>query len=191
MSIADWTKLWAEKKGIPCVFYKKIDSTNNQAKRKNLDKYRLFIAEIQSFGRGQKTRRWINSDLMLSWNFHLKAFPQPQFSILQAKALSLALNEVWNVPVKVKHPNDIYIGDRKLAGFLIEVISQSQFFQLIIGVGMNVFSHPELKEVKNGKQVRATHLQKHLNKNRINNKEWNFFLDYWYKNILNSISKFI
>ena len=189
--VAGLTKLWAEENKIPFLFYRETDSTNKQAKKKFPSKHRLFIAEKQTHGRGQKERKWVNSDLMVSWSFMLKSNPQPDFSVLQAGVLSLALKTVWGLPVKIKPPNDILIQDQKLAGFLIEMISQSQCLQLIIGVGMNVFSHPVLsvKECE-GSRMQATHLRAHLKKEGVVVEKWGLFLDYWYKGILSSISPF-
>lgn len=48
------------------------------------------------------------------------------------------LNEICSVPVKVKWPNDLYIGDSKLAGILCELQGSPQDEAvLVIGVGIN------------------------------------------------------
>ena len=45
----------------------------------------------------------------------------------------------WNL----KAPNDLYLYDKKVAGLLIENVSQGQDIRLLIGFGFNVFAFPE------------------------------------------------
>jgi BirA family biotin operon repressor/biotin-[acetyl-CoA-carboxylase] ligase len=45
-------------------------------------------------------------------------------------------------PVRIKPPNDLILGDGKLAGFLLET-SNSWDFQ-VLGIGINVRSAPEI-----------------------------------------------
>ena len=45
----------------------------------------------------------------------------------------------WNL----KAPNDLYIGSKKVAGLLIETVSQGDEHRLLIGFGMNVISSPD------------------------------------------------
>jgi BirA family biotin operon repressor/biotin-[acetyl-CoA-carboxylase] ligase len=47
----------------------------------------------------------------------------------------------------IKPPNDLYLGKKKVAGLLIEVVSQGpDHHQVIIGLGLNLFSHPHIHQ---------------------------------------------
>ena len=178
--IAQWTKKWAEKTNHPFLFYTQTTSTSDKAKEyfTNNGKYKslLFIAESQTKGRGRRNRQWINSDMMISWSYSLKKAPQPITTTLMCRALYEALNHSWKqCPFEIKNPNDICINNRKLAGLLIEAISKGDLQQLIIGVGMNIFSHPSSGSY--------THLQEHITQKKINKEEWFLFLDEWNKQI--------
>ena len=64
-----------------------------------------------------------------------------QFGLSVAAALScVSLLGAHNIPdVKIKWPNDIYIGDRKAGGILIETIIQGDRLKwAVVGAGLNV-----------------------------------------------------
>ena len=178
--VARWTRKWAEERNQPFLFHTQTTSTNDEAKEYLFDekKYKnfLFIAESQTRGRGRKNRKWINSDMMISWSYSLKKAPQPITVDLMGQVLCTALSKSWpDCPFTIKKPNDIYIEDKKLAGLLVEVVNKGNLHQLVIGVGMNVFTHPP--------SHLFTHLQEHVTKENITEKKWMLFLDEWYKNI--------
>ncbi len=200
--IASWTKKWAKKQqNLNSFFYKKTTSTNDKAKEYLFGKTKntinqleyscsfntkteyfkplLFIAESQTKGRGRRSRHWLNSDMMISWSYIVKQAPQPVITGLMGEDLYKALKHSWeDCPFKIKKPNDIYIKNKKLAGLLVEVVNKGVLHQLVIGVGMNVFSHPS--------SCPFTHLQENIQK-EITEKEWNLFLDEWHKQIHSSL----
>ena len=136
----------------------------------------LFIAESQTKGRGRKKRKWLNSDMMVSWSYPLKKAPQPKTVDLMGKALCKALKNSWkNCPFTIKKPNDIYIKNKKVAGLLIEVVNKGPTHTLIIGTGLNVFSHPPSSPF--------THLQEHIQETKITEKKWSEFLNKWREQI--------
>ena len=142
--IARWTKKWAKQEKQAFKFYTQISSTNDSAKKylfsdKKHNSF-LFITESQTKGRGRRNRRWINSDMMLSWSYPLNKAPEPKTTVLMGKALCTALKKSWGAcAFAQKKPNDIYIKKKKLAGILIEVVSKGNLHQLVVGAGMNVF----------------------------------------------------
>ena len=186
--VANWTRKWAEERNQPFLFHTQTTSTNDEAKEYLFDekKYKnfLFITESQTRGRGRKNRKWINSDMMVSWSYSLKKAPQPITVDLMGQALCTALSKSWpDCSFKIKKPNDIYIEDKKLAGLLIEVVNKGKLHQLVIGVGMNVFTHPS--------SSLFTHLQEHVKKAKITEKKWMLFMDEWYKTINKQVIKCI
>ena len=171
--IAQWSKKWAEQQKQSYVFYKSTSSTNDRAKEYLNEKAlpSLFIAVLQTQGRGRKKRKWINSDMMLSWCYLLNKAPQPVTTKLMGNALYLSLKKSWkNCLFHIKPPNDIYISGKKMAGLLIEVVSKGHKHLLIVGTGMNVFSHPE--------SSKFTHLQEHI-ETSITEKDWIYFMTEW------------
>ena len=178
--IAQWTKAWAEQRDKEYVFYSETSSTNDSAKQGSFEKEKIFIAEQQTQGRGRGDRKWINSDLMITWGFVLTKPPQPVTVHLMAEALYIALTTVFSPKEDIfiiKKPNDIFIQNKKMAGILIEVVNKGLLHKLIIGAGMNVFSHPDHQ---------AICLQKHI-KQEISKKNWFYFMDEWQKQIKEKI----
>lgn len=114
----------------------------------------LVTAEYQTAGRGQTGNTWESApgcNLLFSILVRPSALPASQlFSLSEAIALSLqaAVSESLSTDgiqmdadqqVTVKWPNDIYIGDRKVAGILIETELQGNCVKkAVIGVGLNV-----------------------------------------------------
>ena len=130
---------------ITIVELDEVDSTNTFARR-HFDDYpdgTLITARSQSAGRGRRGRTWITppgvcfSGTMifkhLSDGFHAGC-------IVGLGALA-ALREIApEVKAFLKWPNDIYVGDRKLAGILSEgaKIEQGRLTGVVSGVGVNV-----------------------------------------------------
>lgn len=174
-NIPNWTSYWAKKNSIPYYFFKEVSSTNDAAKAVNSQlELELFLAESQSKGRGTKDKIWLNSDLMLSWKLKVNHSPQPHTILLMSEALKQALKLTWPaVPIKIKKPNDLYIKEKKLAGLLIEAVSEGNTHQVIIGTGVNVFSAPKPE---------FTCLQDHL-EIPILKQKWTGFLSQWQRQI--------
>ena len=171
-TIALWTKQWAKEKNQEYVFYSQTSSTNDKAKEYPFNKQKkqpiLFIAGIQTGGRGRRNKKWLHSDMMVSWSYLLTRAPQPVTTKLMGQALAQSLKKTWpNCPFKIKEPNDIYIKGKKSAGLLIEVVNKGPFHRLVVGTGLNVFSHP----------ASFTHLREHIPS--LTKKQWARFLDEW------------
>ena len=104
----------------------------------------MVVALTQTAGRGQRGNYWEaepGKNLTFSFYFHPKGvLPSQQFCISEAVALALtdALDEL-GVSATVKWPNDIYVGDRKISGILIEnSMFGQEIARCIVGVGLNV-----------------------------------------------------
>ncbi|UOQ97732.1 biotin--[acetyl-CoA-carboxylase] ligase [Hymenobacter sp. 5317J-9] len=105
------------------------------------------ITDFQSAGRGQRGNQWEGAaaeNLMLSvvWQPTFLAAAQ-QFQLSQAVALGVhdwAAALLGSDPkLKLKWPNDLYYGDQKLGGILIEnTLSGAKIQYSIIGIGMNI-----------------------------------------------------
>lgn len=99
----------------------------------------------QTAGRGQSGNVWQSqsgSNLLLSLLVRpgtaLEVGNQFLLSQVAAVAMYRAMKE-FGIEVKLKWPNDIYVGNRKLAGILIELDYSGRYIeQAIIGIGLNV-----------------------------------------------------
>lgn len=125
-----------------------IDSTNNYANRQirehGLSEGTVFLAYEQTTGRGQQNNSWESApgENLL---FSIVLFPdfleiRRQFMISKVVALGIykALNKYVD-SLKIKWPNDIYAGNRKLGGILIENSIMSGLLKSsIVGIGLNV-----------------------------------------------------
>jgi BirA family biotin operon repressor/biotin-[acetyl-CoA-carboxylase] ligase len=124
------------------------DSTNNyansQIRENDLSEGTVFLAYDQTAGRGQLTNFW-ESEAGKNLTFSIVLNPdfleiRRQFQLSKATALGIykALNKYVD-HLKIKWPNDIYAGDKKLGGILIEnSIMYGLLKTSVIGIGLNV-----------------------------------------------------
>ena len=106
----------------------------------------VVVADYQTAGRGCGTNKWESErgkNLLFSILFHPTEIPvNKQFVVSMAVANSIAAvvaKYVEKRTVSVKWPNDIYAGDKKICGILIENRLQGGVIKdSIIGVGLNV-----------------------------------------------------
>ncbi|MFD0766496.1 biotin--[acetyl-CoA-carboxylase] ligase [Mucilaginibacter lutimaris] len=129
---------------------KEVDSTNTFLKNilsnsKPVPEGTVIMAEDQFAGRGQRDNTWyaepgknLTFSILLNPTF-LSA--QQQFDLTRAISMGVydALYPLLRDNLKIKWPNDIYHGDAKLGGMLIENILQGNHIKhSIIGIGLNV-----------------------------------------------------
>lgn len=123
-----------------------VDSTNSYLEREGvkLKAPVMVIAERQSSGRGQRGNYWESAsgkNLTFSILFCPESFRAvEQFSISEATSLAVVdFLKLHGAEAKVKWPNDIYVGDRKICGILIQhSLMGSNISQSILGVGINI-----------------------------------------------------
>lgn len=124
-----------------------IESTNNYAKQMVSDKPvegTVVLAQFQRVGRGQQGNYW-ESEAGKNLLFSVILYPRfldagRQFYL--SKIVSLALVEMLQKEagdVKIKWPNDIYAGNRKIAGILIENSVKGAVIDFsVVGIGLNL-----------------------------------------------------
>jgi len=124
-----------------------VDSTNRyliDAEPPTLQHSHACAAELQTSGRGRRGRAWVapfGSGICLSiaWQF---AESPPDFSALSLAigvAIIRALRRFGCDDVKLKWPNDIVRGNRKLAGVLIDMRGEASGpARIVVGLGMNL-----------------------------------------------------
>ncbi len=125
--------------------YDSLPSTNDElarlVDRKNAPPGTIVIAKQQTAGRGQRGRSWESNVgglyLSLAISPNLPASDICQLTIGIAWGIAHELRE-RGLPVTIKWPNDLLLGNRKLGGVLTETIIYQGFVrQAIVGVGIN------------------------------------------------------
>ena len=125
-----------------------IDSTNNyaniQLQDNQLIEGTVFLAYEQTRGRGQVKNYW-ESAPGLNLTFSIVLYPdfldiRSQFMLSKVVTLGLhAALSKYVEPLRIKWPNDIYAGNKKLGGILIEnSILYNSIKSSVIGIGINV-----------------------------------------------------
>lgn len=128
------------------IILEEVDSTNSYLTRNFsvIPDLTMVRCRRQTSGRGQRGNSWESEpdkNLTFSVLYLPDGFPaRCQFSI--SEAVSLAIVETlahFGIDAKVKWPNDIYVGDRKICGILIEhSVAGTELMRTIIGAGINV-----------------------------------------------------
>jgi len=154
IKIGEVSAKWAEGNHLYVSYSKQIDSTNNLAKSEAFaetlmaEALCLYVTDHQTAGRGRGKNTWSDerpgSSLLSSWSYLLAVKPQPTTSCLVGLAVYRACSTTWPfLKWNLKAPNDIYLGDKKVAGLLLENVMQGDEVRLIIGLGMNITGSPE------------------------------------------------
>jgi BirA family biotin operon repressor/biotin-[acetyl-CoA-carboxylase] ligase len=128
-------------------YFDEIESTNVEAKSLancGAPEGTVVIAEAQTAGRGRLGRRWtspagkgllfsalLRPDLPMS-DAHL-------LTVVAACAAAEAIESLAELAVAIKWPNDLFVGDRKVGGILLEVAGeQDEVDWVVVGMGINV-----------------------------------------------------
>ncbi len=144
-------------------WFEELGSTNDYALSiaadAQLETPRLIWADRQLAGRGRSGHAWWSAPGALTFSLLLDSrtsglAPQtwPIVSLLTGMAIAEALAHFRpGVPVGVKWPNDVLLGERKVGGILIEPSSEDPT-RLVVGIGVNVANSfasapPELRAI--------------------------------------------
>ena len=121
--------------------------------------------DIQTKGRGTHGREWVSQkgNLFASIFFSLEKNYPPfnEFSIINPIIISDVIKHFCNKNIKLKFPNDIFVNGKKICGILQEVITSKDKNFLIIGIGINIVSNPNIN-----KDYKATNLLLETKKKR-------------------------
>lgn len=137
------------------------ESTNNYAlnllRKKQPFEGTIVRTFCQTLGRGQRQKQWESEDFS-NLTFSLIYYPvflsvSKQFQLSKAIALGVAdfVKSTAKIEdVKIKWPNDIYVGNKKIAGILIEnTVSGNKISSAVIGIGLNVNQTTFRQEIPN------------------------------------------
>ena len=119
-------------------------STNDDARDAKYHDGDIIWADFQTAGRGQRGHTWESRD---GENLTFSVVLEPRFlpvaeQFMLLEAVALALRDFFaqlGVETKVKWTNDIYVGDRKAVGILIEhSYLGGALSRTIVGIGINI-----------------------------------------------------
>ena len=119
-------------------------STNDDARDEKYREGDVVWAEFQTAGRGQRGHVWHSKrgeNLTFSVVLEPTFLPiTEQFSVSEVVALSLVdMLAEYGIEARIKWTNDIYVGDKKLVGILIEhSLSPTTLRRTIVGIGINI-----------------------------------------------------
>ena len=121
-----------------------LDSTNTELMRRaRAGRFEptLLVAERQTAGRGRLGRHW-QSEAGDSLTFSLGLAQAPVDWSGLSLAVGVSIAESLHPDVVLKWPNDLWLGERKLGGILIETASfgdgAAGARYAVIGVGLNI-----------------------------------------------------
>lgn len=145
MTAATWPR------GVDRVILEEIDSTSVEAMRRAPTGPTWILARQQTAGKGRRGRTWAmprgNFAASLVW----RPVGTPADLALRSFTASLALHDTLHTfgvdELSLKWPNDVLLGDRKLAGILLESPLPGL---LILGIGVNLIAAPDPAEIETG-----------------------------------------
>jgi BirA family biotin operon repressor/biotin-[acetyl-CoA-carboxylase] ligase len=104
----------------------------------------VVFAEHQTAGRGQRQNVWESAAHKGLW-FSILLRPKidiadsPRLSRWAIDTVAKTIEREFGLAATIKPPNDVYIGDKKVAGVLVEMRAQQNAPHLaIVGIGINV-----------------------------------------------------
>ncbi|VVO42618.1 bifunctional biotin--[acetyl-CoA-carboxylase] ligase/biotin operon repressor BirA [Pseudomonas fluorescens] len=131
----------------PVLVFDSIDSTNAEALRaieRGQAAPFLVLAERQTAGRGRRGRKWASP---FAENIYYSLVLRIEGGMRQLEGLSLvvglavmqALRELGISAAGLKWPNDVLVGQKKIAGILLELVGDpADVCHVVLGVGINV-----------------------------------------------------
>jgi BirA family biotin operon repressor/biotin-[acetyl-CoA-carboxylase] ligase len=145
-------------------WFDSLDSTNRyvlEEARRGAAEGLVAVADFQTAGRGRRGRDWVappGASLLVSVLLRPSLAPEqtPLVTMACAVAMAVAIARVAGFTPGLKWPNDLVVGDRKLAGILAEREGDA----VVVGAGVNVEWRefpPELAETATACNLEAGH----------------------------------
>jgi BirA family biotin operon repressor/biotin-[acetyl-CoA-carboxylase] ligase len=146
--------------GQKIFYYTSTESTNTIAvelSKNGEAEGSVVIAEEQTKGKGRLGRQWLstaNKNILMSIIFRPSIDTSQLFFITMISSIALvrAIKKTAKIKAGIKWPNDIYIGNKKMAGILTEMdAGGGRINYAAVGIGLNVnfdpSDYPEIYEI--------------------------------------------
>jgi BirA family biotin operon repressor/biotin-[acetyl-CoA-carboxylase] ligase len=128
-----------------------LTSTNAEAKRiaPSAKNGTVVVAEVQTLGRGRMERPWHSPKGGVWMSIILKPrIPPnlaPRVNMAAAVAVARALEGLYALDVRIKWPNDLLVGEKKVSGILTEIGAEMDLLNYaVVGIGINANLDPAL-----------------------------------------------
>jgi BirA family biotin operon repressor/biotin-[acetyl-CoA-carboxylase] ligase len=133
----------------PIEYFDRVTSTNDVAKeraRAGAAQFSVILAGDQSAGRGRQGREWVSPP----GNLFLSVVLRPARRFADAGLIPLAAGvaasealDAFGVRARLKWPNDLVVGQRKIGGLLAEASSGGEGIEsVVLGIGLNLSLDP-------------------------------------------------
>lgn len=131
------------------LYLDSVNSTMDYAREnvRHLEVSSFVCSRVQTCGRGQRQRSWESPDGGLWLSIVLskgetELVPEPALICSTiADHVANRLQESFDLETRFKEPNDLYVGDSKLMGVLVESSFLGDKLEYsIAGVGLNVYN---------------------------------------------------
>ena len=138
--------------GKHILYREEVTSTQNVAgelAQQGVEEGTVVIAERQTEGRGRKGRGWAspaNEGIYLSIILrpNLRPIQVLQIPLIAGVAISRAIKRLTTLQPRIKWPNDIIIGGKKVGGILIETDRNREGERCaVVGFGLNLTHAPD------------------------------------------------
>ena len=135
----------AKNHGFQTNYKIECPSTNEWAKQENPNQKSLFTCDEQSRGKGRFDRVWESTkqqgQLFCSWTF-----PLDEAKFTAPILTGILLHKHLLSDGKIKLPNDLYLNNKKVIGILCESLQKNSKNLLVVGIGINLFSAPDIEK---------------------------------------------
>lgn len=135
--------------GVPLRVLEETTSSNDELLmlgERGAPEGSLIFAERQTAGRGQFRRPWSSAPGLGLWfslllRMEISDDTIPSLSAFAAVALAETLGSLGIAGARIKAPNDLLVGGKKVAGILVETRPGRDSFA-VVGIGLNVNHGP-------------------------------------------------
>lgn len=173
--------------GRNIFIYDKTDTTNERAKsNSDAPDGSLFIAEVQTNGKGSRGRGWTSPKGTGIWHSILL---KPDISPMEVSQITLvaglAVCKAVGLNSMIKWPNDVVIGGKKICGILTEMSAEINMVNYVVcGIGINVNMEAFCEELADKATSMYIESGRKYTRNEIISTLMNEF-EYFYKKFLN------
>lgn len=144
-----------------------VGSTMNVVR--HMPPWSAVVTEYQVMGKGRRDKRWISNlgGIWLSLKIPVSQRAGELLPLIAPIILVRTIRDRLEKEVFIKWPNDIVIGDKKIAGVLISGEAIGNTITALIGIGINVNNEPPLPEALSlsslvGKLIPRNRLLSHI-----------------------------
>ena len=133
--------------GKEIVYKDVVGSTNAEVRKMAEDGAKdglLVVADSQTMGKGRRGRTW---ESPRGTNLYFSMLLKPNFApdkasmitLVTAYSVAKVIREMTGLDAKIKWPNDIVVGKKKVCGILTEMSMERDYIHhVVVGIGINV-----------------------------------------------------